>query len=103
MTNGEFLTDTKYTSLLNTIKKVVFLKRSGHLANLKGKMTTRSKTQYTLARVLISFAQYLVNHGHFEGKKGVGTLSETIFDDIVKLYIEGGRDADPHQQFWTLS
>lgn len=93
LTNGEFLTDTKYTSLLNTIKKVVFLKRSGHLANLKGKMTTRSKTQYTLARVLISFAQYLVNHGHFEGKKGFGTLSETIFDDIVKLYIEGGRDA----------
>ncbi|EOX4444396.1 hypothetical protein ACKGLS_004216 [Vibrio alginolyticus] len=91
--NGEFLTDRRYISLLNAIKKVIFLKRSGHLAKIKGNATTRSQSQYDLARVLISFAQYLVNHNHFEADKGFGALSESVFDDIVKLYIKGGRDA----------
>lgn len=91
--NGEFLTDRRYISLLNAIKKVIFLKRSGHLAKLKGNATTRSQSQHNLARVLISFAQYLVNHNHFEADKGFGALSESVFDDIVKIYIKGGRDA----------
>ncbi|MGI2801032.1 hypothetical protein ACRTC3_20965 [Photobacterium damselae] len=91
--NGEFLTDRKYISLLNAIKKVTFLKRSGHLADLKGKATTRAQSQYNLAKTLILFAQYLVNHNHFEEDKGFGVLSKSVFDDIVKLYIKGGRDA----------
>ncbi|WP_219621999.1 hypothetical protein, partial [Vibrio parahaemolyticus] len=63
---------------MNAIKKVIFLKRSGHLAKIKGNATTRSQSQYDLARVLISFAQYLVNHNHFETDKGFGALSESV-------------------------
>ncbi|MGY5763270.1 hypothetical protein ACXHPU_15915 [Vibrio cincinnatiensis] len=91
--NGERLTNRKYLSLLNTIKKVIFLKRSGHLANLKGSLTSRSNTQYRLGRVLISFAQYLVNNNLYIENQGFSGLTKSIFDELVMTYIKGGRDA----------
>jgi len=91
--NGESLLEPKYSSLLNTIKKVVFLKRSGHLADLKGKQSTRSSTQYELSRVLISFAQYLVNHNYYEVDKGFSSLTKERFDKLVSAYVDAGRDA----------
>ncbi len=91
--NGDRLTDRKYLSLLNTIKKIIFLKRSGHLANLKGNLTSRSNTQYRLGRNLISFAQYLVNKNLYIEDKGFSGLTENAFHELVMAYIKGGRDA----------
>ncbi|MDD1829367.1 hypothetical protein LRP52_45215 [Photobacterium sp. ZSDE20] len=92
LVNGELLTAPKYSTLLNTIKKIVFLKRSGHLADIGGKQATRSQVQYSLARDLISIAQYLVNNDlHTEGL-GFASMTKTVFDDFIKLFVLRGRD-----------
>ncbi|WP_025795531.1 hypothetical protein [Vibrio parahaemolyticus] len=91
--NGDNLTTPKYASLLNTIKKIVFLKRSGHLADIQGKQTTRSQHQYQLSRELIALAQYLVNKGLYEEGRGFAGMTKSRFNDYVKLFVKGGRDA----------
>lgn len=90
--NGELLTAPKYSTLLNTIKKIVFLKRSGHLADIGGKQATRSQVQYSLARDLIAVAQYLVNNDlHTEGL-GFASMTKTVFYGFIKLFVQSGRD-----------
>ncbi|MFA0562757.1 hypothetical protein AB4559_03285 [Vibrio sp. 10N.222.51.C8] len=90
--NGDNLTNPRYSSLLNTVKKIVFLKRSGHLSDITGTQTTRSNTQYRLARDLMTLAQYLVNNDLYNEGQGFASMTKHVFDDFIRLYVQAGHD-----------
>ena len=90
--NGDNLTKPKYLSLLNTIKKIVFLKRSGHLSDITGTQATRSQSQYRLAKDLMAMAQYLVNNDLYEEGEGFALMAKPVFDDFIKLFVQAGHD-----------
>lgn len=91
--NGEYLTNPKYSSLLNTIKKVVFLKRSGHYADMSGSQSSRSQTQHRLGRDLISMAQFLVNSDYYREGEGFASMTKPVFDEFIQLFVKAGLDA----------
>ncbi|ENY8010976.1 hypothetical protein ACF1UB_001972, partial [Vibrio fluvialis] len=91
--NGEYLTNPKYSSLLNTIKKVVFLKRSGHYADMSGSQSSRSQTQHRLGRDLISMAQFLVNNDYYREGEGFASMTKPVFDEFIQLFVKAGLDA----------
>ena len=85
--NGNKLTDKIYTSILYTIRKMVFLSRQGYTFSPNAKTgrpeTTRSQQQSDIARSLILIVKWMITKGYHPELYGFKVLTEIDINQIT--------------------